>query len=422
MYDFKKILTIAVVLSGFVSTFSEAEEPDYNEANVPQYKMIDPLVMTDGTRVTDKTLWRRRRAEIQRLFEQHVYGKTPATEPVRFELVEENSEALDGKAVRRQIRAHFTDEPGGPGMNILIYLPAKAKGPVPIFVGLNFYGNQTICDDPAVLITQSYVRNRKQYGITNNRATEESRGKASGRWPLDLILSRGYGLATMYCGEIEPDKKDGFNESIRALYPYSAEDSWAAVGAWAWGLSRALDYFELDRRIDEKHVVVIGHSRLGKAALWAGACDERFAMVVSNNSGCGGAALSKRVYGETVKRINRTFPHWFCGNFKQYNNNESALPLDQHMLLSMVAPRPLYVASAVEDRWADPRGEFLVAKAASRVYKFLGTEGLPASEMPFVNEPSHGRIGYHIRSGKHNITGYDWSQYLDFADKNVRNP
>ena len=413
-------MIVSLVLCGIDSSLFAAGKANYDESKVPKYKMIDPLVMLDGTAVKAKTLWRKRRAEIQRLFEQNVYGKTPKTNPVRFEVVEKDVLALNGKAVRRQVRAHFTDKIDGPGMDILLYLPAKAKGPVPIFIGLNFYGNQTINDDPAIRITKGYVRNRPAYGITANKATEESRGKASGRWPLDLILSGGYGVATMHCGEIESDKKDSFNESVRALYPYSAEDGWAAIGAWAWGLSRAVDYFETDKQIDEKRVIVMGHSRLGKTALWAGACDERFAMVISNNSGCGGAALSKRAFGETVQIINGNFPHWFCGNFKQYNNNESALPLDQHMLLSMVAPRPLYVASAVEDRWADPHGEFLAAKGASPVYKLLGTEGLPAIEMPPVDSPSHGRIGYHVRTGKHAVTEYDWKQYLDFADKNVK--
>ena len=420
MHEFKRIFIIGLVLSSSLSSAFALKKANYDEAKVPKYKMIDPLVMADGTGVADKTAWRKRRAEIQKLFEQNVYGKTPETNPVRFEVVEEGTEALNGKAIRRQIRAHFTDKPAGPGMDILVYLPAMAKGPVPIFIGLNFNGNQTIYNDPSIRITKGYVRNSSKYGVTNNRAAEKSRGQFSNRWAVDLILSRGYGLATIHCGEIEPDHKDGFTESVRALYSHNAKDGWAAIGAWSWGLSRAVDYFETDKQIDEKRVIVMGHSRLGKTSLWAGACDERFAMVISNDSGCGGAALSKRAYGETVKIINGYFPHWFCGNFKQYNDNESALPLDQHMLLSMVAPRPLYVASAVEDRWADPHGEFLAAKGASPVYKLLGTSGLPATEMPQVNKPSHGRIGYHVRTGKHAVTEYDWTQYLDFADRNVK--
>ncbi len=435
MSEIKQILIVAIILISYhlpifaagKADFDKTQVPivavgkaNFDEAQVPEYKMLDPLIMVDGTIVKDTAAWRKRRVEIQKLFEQNVYGKTPETNPVRFEVFEENASALNGTAIRRQIRAHFTDNPAGPGMDILVYLPVNASAPVPIFVGLNFHGNQTVYNDPGIRISRGYNRNNEKHGVINNRSTEKSRGQYADRWAIDLALSRGYGVATIHYGEIEPDHRNGFAESVRALYPQPAKDGWAAIGAWAWGLSRAVDYFETDKQIDAKRVIVIGHSRLGKTSLWAGACDERFAMVIGNNSGCGGAALSKREFGEKVNRINTNFPQFFCDNFTQYNDNESALPLDQHMLLAMVAPRALYVASAVEDRWADPHGEFLAAKWASPVYKLLGTSGLPATEMPQVDMPSHGRIGYHVRTGKHAITEYDWKQYLDFADKNVK--
>jgi hypothetical protein len=204
---------------------------------------------------------------------------------------------------------------------------------------------------------------------------------------------------------------------VHGLYEQQPDStSWGAIAAWAWGLSRAMDYIETVSSIDSKKVIVMGHSRLGKTALWAGATDKRFAMVISNNSGCGGAALSKRVFGETVGSINVSFPYWFCKNFNKYNEKEELLPVDQHQLLSLIAPRPLYVASGEEDLWADPKGEFLSCVGASPVYVLLGEKGFPASEMPSANSPVVGSIGYHVRSGGHDITLYDWQQYLDFAD------
>lgn len=426
---FNGVLSVALIVSIGLLVVGEAlaQKFNYDEAQVPKYELPDALIAADGSKVTTASMWQsKRRAEVLAMMERHVYGKMPGKPPVmRVVIMEQNRKALGGKAIRKQIRVYFSGSDKGPQMNILIYLPAQAKQPVPTFVALNFRGNHSIHSDEKIIIPTSWMRPQKNV-VVNNRATEKGRGIASSRWAVGMILSRGYGLATIYYGDIDPDYHDGFKNGVHPLFYKKgqvapAADQWGSIGAWAWGLSRAMDYFESDRDIDQKQIAVMGHSRLGKTSLWAGATDERFALVISNNSGCGGAALSRRRFGETVKRINTAFPHWFCGNYKNFNDKELEAPVDQHMLIALMAPRPVYVASAEQDKWADPRGEFLSAKYASGVYRLLGNEGIAADQdMPAIHKPIMTSVGYHLRAGRHDVTDYDWARYLDFADKHFK--
>jgi hypothetical protein len=411
-------------------------EINLDEALVPDYTLPDPLLMSNGQPVRDAATWReKRREEILELFLTQVYGATPsAAVEVHATVISCSDAALASRAVRKEVRLHFSTERGSASMDLLIYLPAERTRPVPLFVGLNFWGNHSIHPDPSITLSSRWMPEDAERGIQNHRATPSSRGQSVSRWPVETILGRGYGLATAYYGDLAPDDPSLFRDGLHSLFDGDDDrgspqgqpvaDEWGAIGAWAWGLSRALDHFEKEEQIDHSRVAVLGHSRLGKAALWAGAQDQRFAIVISNESGCGGAALSRRQFGETVEAINTRFPHWFCGNFKQYSAYVDRLLVDQHMLLALMAPRPLYVASAEQDLWADPRGEFLAARAASPVYRLLGVDGLATEMMPPVGQPVLGQpglgtVGYHIRPGEHDLTEYDWLQFLDFADRHL---
>lgn len=401
------------------------KDANYDEAKVPAYVLPDPLTLSGGGPVKDADTWRgKRRPEILRLYEENVYGRSPGKpDGVKVEVVEVEPRALGGAATRKQVRVLLTGRADGPALDLLVYLPNPHKGPSPVFLGLNFGGNHTVHKDPAIRLAKGWVA--KDEGAADHRATDAARGRDAGSWPIETILARGYGIATAYYGDLEPDHPEGFKQSVRAQFGPGATaklspGDWGAIGAWAWGLRRALDYLETDRDVDAKRVALMGHSRLGKTALWAGAQDERFALVISNESGEGGAALARRRFGETTARITRSFPHWFAGRFKDYAGREDDLPVDQHMLLALIAPRPLYVASAQEDLWADPRGEFLAAQAAEPVYRLLGKDGLGVVEMPAPDTPVGGTIGYHVRRGPHGVTAFDWQQYLAFADRHLR--
>ena len=407
---------VALVLSA--TAFAQGpSSANYDESKVGDYRLPDPLVFDDGKPVRTAHEWMEfRRAEILNLFATNVYGRTPTPpKSLRYQVFDEDHHALGGKAIRKQVSIYFSPREDVHKEDLLLYLPAGARKPVPVILSLNFGGNQSVSHDPAVKLPTLW--DRKTHA--GQQASEETRGSDTGL-NVEKTLAQGYGFATIYYQDIEPDFQGGYEYGIRPLFlkpgqAAPAPDEWGAIGAWAWGLSRAMDYLEKDRDIDSKRVAVIGHSRLGKTALWAGAQDARFSMVISNDSGEGGAAISRRNFGERIRNLNTSFPHWFCANFKKYNDREDQLPLDSHTLLALIAPRPLYVASAQEDQWADPKGEFLGAANASAVYELFGKQGIGTDQMPGIHQPILHTVAYHIRAGKHDITAYDWEQYLKFA-------
>jgi len=406
----KMLWVLILAASLHLPAAAQRSDVNYDEDKVPSYILPDPLRMHSGLVVRDADTWmRRRRPEILRLFETYMYGRSPARpKTVPFEVLSEEA-ALGGKAVRKQVAVYFSGKKEGPKMQLLLYVPADAPKPAPAFLGLNFGGNHTVHADPGIRLGEIWVRpDPKKPAMEKRPARPDSRGSASEAWQVEKILARGYALATIYTGDIEPDFPGGIEHGFRTLYYTAgqspAPDEWGTIAAWAWGLSRALDYLENDPAVDAKRVAVIGHSRLGKTALWAAAQDQRFAMCFSIQSGEGGAAISRRKFGERVRNLNTSFPHWFCGNYKTFNDLEDELPVDSHMLIALIAPRPVYVSSAEDDRWADPRGEYLALVHAEPVYHLFG-RSMPSS------------MGYHIRPGKHSVIAYDWDQYLPFADR-----
>lgn len=427
-----RALVVAMMLIGVACARGADEVFNYDETQVRQYTLPEPLAGPDGVAAATPEAWRTRARPYQlSLLEAHVYGRGLPTVPVRpVGAVERAAVTLAGDvaATRIQARLRLGIEADAPTTDVLVYLPRgvpRVSLAAPCFLGLNFRGNQAQHADPGIHPARRWIPNDPRAGISDNRPTEASRGSMARRWPVEMMLGRGYGMVTAYAGDTFPDRPDGRAASALASLagPGTAAlpaDEPGAIATWAWHLSRILDWLATLPEIDEARVAVVGHSRLGKAALWAGARDERFAMVVSNESGCGGAALSRRNYGESVQRITSVFPHWFCPAFATYAGRETELPCDQHTLLALVAPRPLYVASALDDRWADPRGEFLAAVAAEPAWTLHGRRGLGTAEWPAPDTPVGHTIGYHVRSGPHDLVAYDWERFADHADRHLR--
>jgi hypothetical protein len=370
----------------------------YEEKGVPRYELPDPLARPDGSRVTSAAEWEQTlRPRTLELFREFVYGRSPGKpEQVRFEVFESSADALDGRATLKRVRITVADGGKSFSFPMAVLIPNGGSGPVPAFVLIN---------------TRPVGR------------ADPTRKRIDPFWPAEELIARGYAAAVFQADEVDPDKPGDAARAkgVRNVWSGAGkpgEDAWATIGAWAWGASRVLDYLQTDRAIDPNKIAVIGHSRGGKASLWAGAQDERFALVISNDSGHGGAALSRRRFGETVASINREFPYWFCGNYAKFGDREDELPMDQHQLISLIAPRAVYVASADYDFWSDQRGEFLSLVNAGPVYALYGLSSLAGDAMPPCEAPViSGRMGYHIRRGMHGMLAYDWTRYMDFADQ-----
>jgi hypothetical protein len=398
---------------------------DFPEVDMlkPNPGLPNPLVFLDGRKVETKEQWtNERRGELRRLFEHYMYGYAPAPpDRVEAKVIHSDENAFDGKATLKEVELRYGPA-GTPPVSVLLVIPNKRSGPAPVFVGMNFSGNHSLVTDPKVALPRYWMRPGGP-GVVNNKAVDAGRGKAADVWNIESTIDRGYAVATLYYGDAMPDKND-FSEGVNRHYfkpgqaARTAHD-WGAVRSWAWTVSRVVDYLVTVAELDKARIAVVGHSRLGKTALVAAAFDDRIALCIPHQAGCGGTGPSRHgdPKAESVQRINTSFPHWFAEEFRKFNTKTELLPFDQNCLAALVAPRPLLFTNATQDLWANPSGQFEVLKAAEPVYKLLGAGGLEHAAMPEVGTLSAGRLGYFIRPGPHSMNRQDWTIFLDYADK-----
>lgn len=399
----------------------------------PQPAFPDPLVMFNGARVTTREQWMQdRRPELQGLFQQYMYGSIPP-KPARLKvsIVGEHRDFLDGKATLRLVQLQAAATTNAPRIDLLLIVPNHRPGPAPVFLAMNFCGNHALTTDARVPLARGWLYNTCK-GCTNNAATEAARGGQAADWPLEEIIRRGYALAAFYSGDIDSDRRDvsdGIYAWLAGGDPAKNNPSHrGSIAAWTWGFHRCVDYLVTDPDLDQTRIAAVGHSRNGKTALLAAAFDQRIALAIPHQAGCGGTGPSRvspdlakpqangRPTAETIAVINKNFPHWFNARFKEFNDSPERLPFDQHALVALCAPRPVLFSNAQDDQWANPSGQFEVLQAATPVYQFLGAEGLAAKSMPPHRQLVNSRLGYYIREGKHAMTADDWKVFMDFAD------
>lgn len=388
---------------------------NYDEALTGTYTLPDPLIMENGKKVKNTKVWeQKQRPALIRLFEEEEYGKMPAApQNLTFNVFDKGTTVFNGKAIRKQVTVYLTKDTSDHRMEILIYLPADAKGPVPLFLNIGFSANSSITDDPG--IKQSYIWGKNAIKVPAPKPGQ------FGRVNIDQFISQGIGYANIYYGDIEPDFGTGVKLGIRGAYLKMGQkqpepDEWGAISAWAWGLSRAMDYFVTDNQIDSKRVALFGVSRLGKTVLWAGVHDQRFGMVIASCSGEGGAALSRRDYGETIKHMvdSTRYDYQFCTNRQKYADDPSKSPVEANMLVALMAPRPLLLQTGDTDKWSDPKGEFLAAVSAGPVYRLFGKKDLGTDIMPEAGKPILGDLSYFMHSGGHGALPADYAVFIDF--------
>jgi hypothetical protein len=398
---------------------------NYDESKVGTYTLPDPLKFDDGKPVRSVKDWAKRRPEIVKLFETQQYGIAPGRPADEsFEVVDKGTPALNGKAIRKQVTIHLSSKDKGdatwPVIHLVEYIPADAKKPVPMYFDINFSAVQAAVDDPG--ITPQKVRDLKTNELVD---PPPSGGRGFGRNNVEIFLDAGIGVATFNYAELDPDTLTGFAHGIRAKYMKPgqtgeddrAPDAWGTIAAWAWGMSRVEDYFETDKQVDAKRVAIHGVSRLGKTVMWAGALDQRFAAVIASCSGEGGAALSRRDYGETIAHLTAPsrYPYQFAANYAKYGGFPDTAPMDANLLVALIAPRPLLLQTGSTDNWSDPKGEFLAAVAAGPVYKLLGKQDLGADVWPAAKVPIYSNgLNYYMHDGGHGMVPTDYDIYVQF--------